>query len=185
LEILGDYDAAREILLGGESHMEIDKLKDIAHYLKSEAMAKYVRDTRMQADDLLEMIDHTQKSIEKVHAIFRKEEERQEAWKRIERLAEIELCGSFGNNIEVNAKGVNKGKGLLRLGEKCGIKQEEIMAIGDDLNDLEMIKMVGLGVAMENGNELVKEAARYVTLTNDEEGVAKAIAKFVLNESQF
>ena len=185
LHILNDYDAARELLIGGESHMELEKLRDIAAYIKSEAMAKYVRETRQEAQDLSEILENTQKSIEKVHAIFRKEEERQEAWKRIEQLEDIELCGSLGNNIEVNAKGVNKGQGLLRLGEVLGIKREEIMAVGDDLNDVEMIKTVGLGIAMENGQEQVKKYAQYVTATNDEDGVAKAITKFVFNDSQF
>ena len=69
---------------------------------------------------------------------------------------------------------------MLKLGEHLGIKQEEIMACGDGMNDYEMIKTVGLGVAMANADEAVKEVADYVTATNNDEGVAKAIAKFVL-----
>lgn len=180
LHVLNDYDAARELLIGGESHMEVEKLRAIANYMNSEALAQYVRETRTGASDLMGILENSQQSIEKVHALFKWEEERQEAWKRLEKLESVEISVSLGNNIEVNAKGVNKGSGLLRLGELCGIAQEEIMAIGDDLNDVEMIRQAGFGVAMENGNALVKEQAQYITVTNDEDGVAKAIAKFVL-----
>ena len=57
---------------------------------------------------------------------------------------------------------------------------KEIMAFGDGSNDMDMIRRVGFGVAMENGIDEIKEAADYITVTNDEHGVAKAIEKFVL-----
>ena len=53
-----------------------------------------------------------------------------------------------------------------------------IMACGDGNNDFEMVKMAGVGVAMENGEESLKEVADFVTKTNDEEGVAYAIEYF-------
>ena len=76
--------------------------------------------------------------------------------------------------------GVNKGEGLLRLGTLLGIERDEIMACGDGMNDFEMLKAVGFGVAMENAVEKVKQAADYVTDTNENDGVAKAIEKFAL-----
>ena len=68
----------------------------------------------------------------------------------------------------------------MKLGEILGIKKDEIMAFGDGSNDMDMIRRVGFGVAMENGIDEIKEAADYITETNDEHGVAKAIEKFVL-----
>ena len=56
------------------------------------------------------------------------------------------------------------------------------MACGDEGNDYSMVKAAGLGVAMENGIDKVKAIADYVTDTNDNDGVAKAIEKFVLNK---
>ena len=72
----------------------------------------------------------------------------------------------------------NKGDALLNLGKILGISMEQIMACGDGNNDLEMVRNAGVGVAMENGEDSVKEAADYVTVTNDEEGVARAIDLF-------
>lgn len=68
----------------------------------------------------------------------------------------------------------------MKLGEILGIRGEEIMACGDGMNDYEMLKTVGFAVAMGNGHERLKEIADYVTVTNDEDGVAKAIEQFVL-----
>lgn len=84
--------------------------------------------------------------------------------------------------LEITNKGVDKGVGLLQLADYLNIKQSETMACGDQGNDYTMIKAAGLGVAMENGIDKVKAIADYVTDTNDNDGVAKAIEKFVLNK---
>ena len=60
------------------------------------------------------------------------------------------------------------------------IKQEEVMAMGDGENDIEMLKFAGWGVAMKNAREDVKKVANVVTTSNNEDGVAKAIEKYIL-----
>lgn len=77
--------------------------------------------------------------------------------------------------LEVLNKQASKGNALADLAERLGIKQEEVMAIGDNLNDLTMIEYAGCGVAMGNAEEAVKEIANQVTKTNDEDGVAYAV----------
>lgn len=79
----------------------------------------------------------------------------------------------------VNPK-ANKGAALAYLAEKLDIKQEEVMAIGDSNNDLDMLRYAGWGVAMGNAADKVKAAARFVTARNDEDGVAEAVIKYVL-----
>jgi HAD-superfamily hydrolase, subfamily IIB len=83
--------------------------------------------------------------------------------------------------LEFTHKEVDKGLGLKRLGEYLGIKKEEIIACGDAGNDLSMVKYAGLGVAMDNAVSEVKEAADYITASNDEDGIAQVIEKFILN----
>ncbi|MEI3599241.1 MULTISPECIES: sugar-phosphatase [unclassified Oceanobacillus] len=73
-----------------------------------------------------------------------------------------------------------KGIAVKRLAENLGIKQEEIMAIGDNGNDKSMIEYAGCGVAMENAIPELKEVADFQTLTNNEDGVAHAIQKLLL-----
>ena len=84
--------------------------------------------------------------------------------------------------LEFTEKGVTKGTSLAHLIDRLGIKREEVIAMGDSYNDLEMIEFAGLGVAMGNAPEDIKEKADYVTDTNMNDGVAKVVEKFVLSE---
>ncbi|GKW24734.1 sugar-phosphatase [Pectobacterium polonicum] len=83
--------------------------------------------------------------------------------------------------LEILDKRVNKGEGVKMLAEHLGIPRESVMTLGDQQNDLAMIRYAGIGVAMGNAIDEVKEASQFVTKTNMEDGVAYAIEKFVLN----
>ncbi|NRD79307.1 HAD family phosphatase [Bacillus sp. BRMEA1] len=102
-------------------------------------------------------------------------------FKELEAKNEFELTNSTLKNIEVNPKGISKAKGLELVCEKLGIEMKNVMAVGDSLNDLAMIKAAGIGVAMGNAQETVKEAADWITSTNEENGVANAIRKWALS----
>lgn len=83
--------------------------------------------------------------------------------------------------LEFLNKNANKGHGVQVLSQKLNIKRNEIICIGDAGNDIHMIKYAGLGVAMANGFDDTKRAADYITKSNEEDGVAYIINKFILN----
>lgn len=93
-----------------------------------------------------------------------------------------DLTYSSARYAEFNPKGVNKGTATLKLGEYLGIKPEEIIAFGDNSNDLPMLRAVGMPVSVSNGIDEVKDVAKYVTKANYDTGVAEAINKFVLSQ---
>jgi Cof subfamily protein (haloacid dehalogenase superfamily) len=95
-------------------------------------------------------------------------------------MVDFEVVSSRFDNFEVMNKGVSKGSSVKILADYYGINKEQIICIGDSENDLSMIKFAGLGVAMGNADEAVKEAAKYITESNNCDGVAKTIEKFVL-----
>ena len=82
--------------------------------------------------------------------------------------------------LEFMPKGVTKAYGCQLLAEHLGITADEVMAIGDEENDLPMIEYAGLGVAMENAVPMVKAAADVVTASNTNDGVAQVVEKYVL-----
>ncbi|MFZ7133609.1 MAG: Cof-type HAD-IIB family hydrolase [Eubacteriales bacterium] len=92
----------------------------------------------------------------------------------------VYCVSSMALSVDVINTKVNKGNALRVLSERYNIHPKNIMAIGDNYNDLEMITFAGLGVAMGNAENEVKNAADYVTSSNMEDGVALAIEKFIL-----
>lgn len=91
----------------------------------------------------------------------------------IKKETKVSIFSSIINNIEIMADGVSKGNAVKFIAEYFKIKPEEVICIGDNENDISMIKYAGLGVAMGNAEEKVKEIANYITDTNDNDGVAK------------
>ncbi|HHW26408.1 MAG TPA: HAD family phosphatase [Firmicutes bacterium] len=81
--------------------------------------------------------------------------------------------------LEYVPAGCSKKRGVSMLAEAFGFTLREVMAIGDADNDLEMVRDSGLGVAMGNASPPLKAVAKYVTATNDESGVAKAVRLFI------
>lgn len=84
--------------------------------------------------------------------------------------------------IEVLPPGTSKGAGLMRLLKMLDLDPSEVMAVGDGENDVEMLRTVGLGVAMGNAHPRLKEVADAIVADNDHNGVAEAIERFVLGE---
>ncbi len=81
--------------------------------------------------------------------------------------------------LEVLKKGVNKFSGIKAVADLHQIKKEEIMAMGDAPNDLEIIKEAGIGIAMKNAQESIRDQADFITRTNEENGVAYALNHFL------
>ena len=107
------------------------------------------------ANDNPELLDHVKKELNKIPGI--------EAYK------------SSSNLLDIMAEGVTKGNALKDLAEILKIKREEIIAIGDNHNDISMLEYAGYAIAVGNAEQAVKDIADLVTATNDEDGVAKAL----------
>lgn len=92
----------------------------------------------------------------------------------------VTLTASKSMFIECVHKDVNKGNALCKLADIMNIKIEQVMAVGDSFNDIEMLTTAGIGIAMDNSPKAVKDAAKFVTADNNDDGLAKAIEKYVL-----
>lgn len=82
--------------------------------------------------------------------------------------------------LDINAPNASKGEAALRLAAKYNIEPHEIVAIGDNENDISMLKVCGLPLTLENARDSVKKIAKHVTKSNNSSGVADAIERFVL-----
>lgn len=180
-DIFAKYDTYREVYYDGYGYATAEMVERIEEYMPIVPMIEYMRTTRRRVPDVDAMFHEKKMSVDKLQALFRTSEERDRAMKEVkEKVSGVAVTSALANNIEANGEDAQKGIALLKLGEILGIERDEIMAFGDGSNDLDMIRRAGMGVAMENGIDEIREIADYITVTNDEHGVAKAIEKFVL-----
>lgn len=180
LNIMEQYDTLREVYFCGHGYVQEDMKERLDQFYENPEMLAYVKGTRKYVTDLHALIALEERGLDKMQAVFRKARDRDVLWKHLQEETDLSVTGALKNNVEVNAPQVHKGTGLAELARLLQIPMEEVMACGDGRNDIEMIRQAGIGVAMENGVRGLKEAADYITLTNDENGVAKAIRKFAL-----
>lgn len=95
----------------------------------------------------------------------------------LDRTSQIRSLRAF---YEIMPKGLSKGKSLLEIAKYYNIDQKDIIAFGDAPNDISMFEIAGSPIAMANADEIIKEMASYITLSNDENGIGYYLDKFVL-----
>ncbi|WDV47060.1 Cof-type HAD-IIB family hydrolase [Clostridiaceae bacterium M8S5] len=118
----------------------------------------------------------------KIYKFFVTEEDEQKLNNVKEQIMQIEgvdVVSSWKGSFDIMNKGVSKGKALEELCKIMNIKREEVIAIGDNFNDVSMIEFAGTGVAMGNGEDGVKAIADIVTESNDNDGVAKILRELI------
>lgn len=183
MNIFYEYDMLCEVYENGQSYVNECLWDRLSEYFPDPPIENYIRTTRKTTEDVWDVVHRSTSGMEKSQAIFKTQEDQLHCRARIEQLPGVKAVSSVAFNIEVSRDDVNKGSGLIKLGEILGILPEEIMAIGDADNDKDMIEWSGLGVAMENAIPEVKAVADYITTDNNDEGAAKAIAKLVLGQT--
>jgi len=171
------YDHMFEIMLGPCVYSDANCLGRPEDY-GAEYLGDVLARTRTPVDDMSVFVRDLTESADKVNIFFTSPQEQ---------LKMIEIAAGLGTdfthpertNVEFTARGVNKGSGLKFLAETLGISPDEIMAIGDNNNDLTMLEYAVHSVAMGNSDDSIKKIARYVTDTNDNDGAAKAIERII------
>ncbi len=171
-----DFSVAMLVIIGNEWYTECHE-----GFLYSEKLPIYRKPSIIEnLENLLER--------EKVNKIlFMSQEKIQIDNLREKIMKEISKDASFyyGNNfLEIMPRGINKGTAIDDLSSYYDIDKSEIMALGDDLNDLEMLSKAGYSVAMANATEEAKKVAKYLTQTNENDGVARAIARFFYHKEE-
>ncbi|CAH1058246.1 Cof-type HAD-IIB family hydrolase [Paenibacillus pseudetheri] len=102
---------------------------------------------------------------------------------RLQDMGGLEITNSSPHNLEINPLGVNKAAGIMEVCKLLGLDMSQVIAVGDSLNDLAAIQQSGLGVAMGNAQETVKEEADAVVASNNNDGIAEVIQKYIFNKA--
>lgn len=136
--------------------------------------------TNIHMESLDDFVLKEKKAISKFHIMCVTLEEKEELLSRLSELPGVYPISTASHNIEIADAHWSKKDGLNWLCEQTGFSQKQVVAIGDSANDYESIRWAGLGIAMGNASEKVKEAADVITRTNQEDGVAWALEHYVL-----
>lgn len=184
LSRLEELDVMADAFVQGDSYMTRKKVPLIDGIDGPEEIKDYIRTSRTVVEDQAAALRERGDDVEKLTINFAvdrqgKRIDYDKAWRILEDFPKFHAVSGGMQNIEVTAAGVTKASALLWLGQYLKIKPEEMIAFGDSGNDIDMLRAAGIGVAMGNAEQEVKETADFVTKTNTEGGVVHALKRFV------
>lgn len=140
----------------------------------SQAVA-YVQNTRIFTDDIKKFMYEHIDCLDSIDIVVKSEAIKENIMARLkEQVSDIYITSSVEQLIEISYKDAGKRSGVQFIAEHLGLQREEIAAFGDGDNDVDMLEYAGVGIAVENASQRVRQAADYVTLHHDADGVAYA-----------
>ena len=169
-----------EIFRSGRAYIGQEEYDLIVSGKKDTRSKEYVMLTRNPVPDIFDAMTEHAGYIENISVNYRDTEERDRVEPMLGAIEGITLTSSFYLNNEMGGATTNKGDALTYLMNMLDIDKSELMCCGDSPNDIAMLRLAGLGVAMGNAEEEVKEIADVVTDTCMNDGVALAIEEYVL-----
>lgn len=197
-QIYSDFlhpEAIREIaVLKDETHADIEVFIDGKAYV-DESYYNHVRDdgctyrnaeyvlwSRRPVEDVTRLMLEHSEEIENVNFVYETIDLLDAAKPKLMAIRNATITSSFPNNLEVGGPNTSKKTALLWLMDMLEIGTDELMCCGDAPNDIAMVELAGIGVAVGNAWGGLKDHADYITDSNDDDGVGKAIEKFVLRK---
>lgn len=169
-----------EVFINGRAYVDESYYRDVEENGCPYRNAAYVLWSRRPVANVTEMMLAHSGEIENVNFIYPTLELLEAAKPRVKAIKNANVTSSFINNLEVGGPNTSKKTALLWLMDSLGIDSEELMCCGDAPNDIAMVELAGIGVAVANAWGGLKDHADYITASNDDDGVALAIEKFVL-----
>lgn len=179
-DTLAPFPVFIEIYSGGFDYVERGRIPYIEASGFSESRMKNLLRGRRTVEDQREYLLHPAAPVEKFNVPYLPPEHQQAVWEAMRGVEGVALTSSVAQNIEINAAGTDKGDGLRFLCEYLGVAPDEVMAVGDSRNDLEMLTFAGLAAAPANATDDIKAVADWVGPSNDDDCVARAIERFLL-----
>ena len=184
LETVSRYPVMYDCYIDGFGKIEPRFFRHLDRYGIAPNLWPLIKSTREETGDLIAYVRDNRKNVDKINLFFSDLELREQLRGILKQDPAVCVSSAVYNNLEINDAQATKGCGLSALAAHLGIDVSQIMAFGDGENDQTMIEAAGFGVAMGNAVDSLKAAADYVTLTNDEDGVAAAIEKFIFNKEE-
>lgn len=170
-----------EVFTGGKAYMsksDYDKFRSRTIDFRP---IEYVLQTRIPIADIFEFTSKNASAIENININFDSLSDKPKAYEELLKFDNITVTTSFDFNLEIGGNTTSKGDALNFLTQMLGLTSKNVLSIGDNPNDSSMLGFAEIAVAVENAHEDIIKLADHITSSNDEDGVAKAVEKFVLS----
>ena len=168
-----------EIFVNGKAYTLSKYMGSLVEYGVNPRFVGWLIDTRTVVNDFSEVLKKDV-TVENINLIYTNLEQRMVTYDYLQKNFDVEITNSLGYNLEVGAKGCSKGDALEHLSALLGFGMENVLCLGDNDNDRDMLRRAGISVAMENAHDIVKKEAAFVAKNNNDDGFAEAVRKFAL-----
>lgn len=182
VELLKEHDYVIECFVDGIAYIDGPYFHEIEKTGMSFRDVEYILNTRKPVEDIYGFMLENKGHIENINVNFENIDEKPAMKEKLLMIPETTITSSFPHNLEIGGATTSKAEALIQMGKLLGVEPEEMMAMGDSPNDMAMLSVCGLPIAVGNALDEVKAIAKYIAPTNHEDGVADAVERFVLHE---
>ena len=179
IKIAKELPVITEYFIEGKAYIAKDIYDDLAPFNLTESHVTYIKNSRTPVEDFWNEMKRNNTVLENINLVFADMELRKEIWDRLKALGLASVTAATTKNIEITSLFATKAKALEKLCEVLGFTRENVLAMGDGDNDMPMIEFAGIGVAMANGEDHIKEAADIIADDCNDFGAAKILEQII------
>lgn len=181
IDLLSRYDFMLEAFVKGEAFVDSHTYHNIEKVGLAKKHSDYILRTRKPVDGIFDFLRNNKSEVENININFGRQADKAMMAEALKTIPDVTITSSFDHNLEIGGKTTSKADAVLHLCEILDIHRDHTMAFGDSPNDEAMLRAAGYPVAMANGKESIRSIARFVTGSNDDDGVASAIHRLILD----
>ena len=179
IEIARELPVITEYFIEGKAYIAKKVYDDLSPFDLTESHVTYIKNSRTPVEDFWNEMKRNNTVLENINLVFADMELRKETWDRLKALGLASVTAATTKNIEITSLYATKAKALEKLCEVLGFTRENVLAMGDGDNDMPMIQFAGIGIAMENGEEHIKQAADIIADDCNDFGAAKILEQII------
>lgn len=179
IAIAKDLPVITEYFIEGKAYIAKKVYDDLSPFDLTESHEFYIKNSRTPVENFWEEMKKNNTVLENINLVFKDMELRKEIWDRLKALGLASVTAATTKNIEITSLYATKAQALEKLCEVLGFNRENVLAMGDGDNDMPMIQFAGIGVAMANGEEHIKQAADIIADDCNDFGAAKILEQII------
>ena len=179
IEIARELPVITEYFIEGKAYIAKKVYDDLSPFDLTESHVTYIKNSRTPVEDFWNEMKRNNTVLENINLVFADMELRKKTWDRLKALGLASVTAATTKNIEITSLYATKAKALEKLCEVLGFTRENVLAMGDGDNDMPMIQFAGIGVAMANGEEHIKQAADIIADDCNDFGAAKILEQII------